>query len=236
MKATCYMDSGHGRQKSQDRVLIFDSILAKGNFTAEWNNLQEGCIAIFDGVGGISGGEYASGYAASQMWNYPQQNGIQMLNPYLQGISATLRSHNGCATTASGLVIVQDHFYLFHVGNTRIWKYSGTYLEQITTDQTFIEEANHPLSQTEIEKYGSIITGCLGGNTPMNSARIYIDDITDQISGCESIMFTCDGIHDYVDSYDIEQIIRNGSSLGEVVRKARENGSEDDCSILLLQK
>ncbi|MDO4388034.1 MAG: hypothetical protein Q4C31_03135 [Eubacteriales bacterium] len=236
MKAIGYMSSGHGRQNSQDRLLIYDTILAKGRFEAEWKGEQRGCLAIFDGVGGIAGGEYASGYAAMQMWNYPIQNGEQMLNSYIQGIGTTLRNRNGCATTASGLLMLRDRCMLFHVGNTRIWTYDGEYLEQITQDQTYIEESGHQLSKEKIEQYGNVITGCLGGNDPSLTDRLCINDVTDVVSKCTALLFTCDGIHDYVDNYDIEKVLQSGSDLSDIVDIARKNGSDDDCSILCIKR
>lgn len=236
MKAVGFMSAGHGRQNSQDRLLIYDTILAKGSFEAEWDGEQQGCLAIFDGVGGIAGGEHASSYAAVQMWNYPLQSGEQILDSYIQGISATLRNRDGSATTASGLLMLRGRTVLFHIGNTRIWRYDGKYLEQLTQDQTYVEEADHPLSKEKIEQYGSVITGCLGGNDSSYSKRLYIEDITAKFQRGEALLFTCDGIHDYVDNFDMERALQTGAGMNSIAELARKNGSDDDCSILLVTR
>lgn len=233
----CHMTPGHGRNFSQDRLLVYDTILAKGSFETEWPNELNGCLAIFDGVGGIQGGEYASGYAAAQMWNYPLQHGVAPLNAYLQGISASLRNYNGCATTATGIICVNGQYFLFHLGNTRMWKFDGKYLRQLTKDQTYIEDSEKPLSRSEMERNSSVITGCLGGSTAELSERIHIEDITAIIAGNSKLLFTCDGIHDYVDVFDIEQALKTDHvDLRSIVALARDCGSNDDCSIMLVDR
>lgn len=234
MKISCYMQPGHEESTSQDRLLVIDTILASGQFSQYAARMEEGCYAVFDGVGGLDGGAYASSYAAIQLLSFPIRANERALLAYIHGIAEHLRSHGGCATTASGIAFSHSRALLFHIGNTRVWVYKDGYFERLTDDQTYNMELVSPISEEVYERNKSVITGCLGGDRAYLADRLIVSDITSELSLTSHLLFTSDGIHDYVDAYNLEQLITGETTLCDIVGKARNGGSEDDCSIMLI--
>ena len=48
-----------------------------------------------------------------------------------------------------------------------------------------------------------------------------------------AFLFTTDGIHEHVEMEELEVMARGEKPVEEAIRIARENGSKDDCSIML---
>ena len=234
MKISCCMTAGHGDNHSQDRLLVFDSVMANGEAQFHWSSAMEGIIAIFDGVGGVQGGAYASDYTAKQMSAFPANEDAPALRDYLSSIAAHLRECNNCATTATGLVISEQRKLLFHIGNTRLFFYDGSFMNQATEDQTYVNEHIGELSEEEYDRVKNQITGCLGGNREQLFEKLIVRDVTELLSEKSLLVLTCDGIHEYVDSYSILEAIQTGKPLRDLIRTAREAGSDDDCSIMVV--
>lgn len=235
MKIRCCMTAGHGEMHSQDRLLVFDSVLANGESQFYWNTNVEGVIAIFDGVGGIQGGAFASDYAAKQMSVFPAQEDESSLRAYLSAVAAHLRDCNHCATTATGLVLTNSRKLLFHIGNTRLFFYDGSFLSQATQDQTYVNEHMGELTAEEYDRVKNQITGCLGGKQQSLFDKLVIQDVTDLLSNAQMLVLTCDGVHESVDSYSILESIQAGTPLSDIIAAARAAGSDDDCSIMVVE-
>ncbi len=234
MIINCCMTAGHGENRSQDRLLVFDSVMASGEARFSWDSVNEGVIAIFDGVGGVQGGAYASDYAAKQMSVFPPNEEASALRDYLSSVAFHLRECNHCATTATGLVISRDRKLLFHIGNTRLFFYDGSFLSQATEDQTYVNEHMGELSAEEYEQTKNQITGCLGGNREQLFDKLIIQDVTELLSDKSMLVFSCDGVHEHVDAYSILEGIQAGKPLHDLICAAREAGSDDDCSIMVV--
>lgn len=237
MKISAYMVPGHGREKSEDRVLAGESILSKGRYEASYTGVPDGCFAIFDGVGGIVGGAEASSYAAEQMRWYGGAIQPEMLHDFLHQVGMNMHHGQRYATTATGLYLEQGRALLFHVGNTRMYALNGEFLERITNDQTTLAEAfeGQVISEEIRNAYGHEITGCLGGMKPELTDRLLVDEVTEFFAEAKKILFTCDGIHEYVDAGMLGKMVKGEISMEQIVTMAREAGSDDDCSMLLLE-
>lgn len=237
MKVSAYMVSGHGREKSEDRILACETILSKGKYEAFYPDVPDGCFAIFDGVGGIDGGADASSYAAEQMRWYGGSVQPNMLRSFLHQIGMNLYNGRRNATTATGLYIEQGRALLFHVGNTRMYAINGEFLDRITDDQTTLSEvyAGHLITEEIRKAHGHEITGCLGGMNPELTDRVWVNDITAFFTDTKKILFTCDGIHEHVDAGILGKMVKGEISMEQIVEIAREAGSDDDCSMLLLE-
>lgn len=237
MKITACMVPGHGRDKSEDRLLVCETILSKGCYQVTYTDRPQGCLAVFDGVGGIAGGAEAASYAAEQMRWYGGSAEAEALREFLYQVGLNLHHSQHNATTATGLMMEQGRVLLFHVGNTRMYALLGEFLERVTDDQTTIAEvfAGEIITDALRNAYGHEITGCLGGMKRELSSRVTVRDITGQFSSMKKILFTCDGIHDYVPVDRLEKMAKGEYSMEDIIRMARHAGSEDDCSLLLVE-
>lgn len=236
MNITAYMSPGHGKEESEDRILVYNTILGKGGYETSYPRDYHGFIAIFDGVGGLNGGAEASAFAAEQVRCYQGPADPYTLRECLFQIGMKLFNGFQNATTATGILVSSNKVLLFHVGNTRVFALSDEFLERITDDQTTLEEvfAGQIITPEIRDTYGHEITGCLGGTSASLSDRVLVRDISDSFSKFKKLVFTCDGIHDYIDVGQLEKLVLGEINMQQIVQAARAAGSEDDCSILIV--
>ncbi len=227
------MSPGHGENFSEDRLVIYDTVLAQGSYSMELSSPRDGILAILDGVGGINGGAFASAFIASSLTLNSEKMEVQALRELLLDDDDYLRENARGATTASGLLLRGEKTYVFHVGNTRIYMEEEGYLSPITDDHTLVREYGYTPGTAQYAENQHIITACLGGKSGGAEKKLQIKEVVLPRSG--SWLFTCDGIHDNLDVYDMEQVVLTDDRPDELIRMARSAGSEDDCSYLLIR-
>lgn len=148
-------------------------------------NGQEVLMAIVcDGMGGLSKGELASATvvrAFSKWFDEELPYELEHLNLEVIGgkwefilkdlnvkIMEYGRSCNiTMGTTFSGILFVGEQYLIAHVGDTRIY-HIGNNLEQLTTDQTFIQreisKGTMTLEQAKKDKRRNMLLQCIGAS------------------------------------------------------------------------
>lgn len=237
MKIRTLMQVGHEHTSSQDRIIAIDTVQAGGKLMIEEVPFPFGILAILDGVGGLREGDYAAAFVASSLLLADWKSlTIDDLRQQLIQSSRALVRGKGCATTLSGMLIQQERSYLYHIGNTRVYGLEDGYLSALTEDQTLVVEKGMLNNELYKQRNGHIITGCIGGSSERLVERLQIRDITDRIERYDAFLFTTDGIHEYVDENDLEKAVKGEVCLEMIMRLARENGSKDDCSIMMVDR
>ena len=236
MKIIAITQKGLNKSENEDRVVAGKSIIASGTFLAE---VEDGIIAVADGVGGHNAGAVASHFVANNICGLKEVSFEQMeqLNDDLVEVSKTHAGHKGMATTLSGVCMSNEKTQLFSVGNTRVYLLqSRKYLKQLTTDDTTLNYllATCQLSPEEAENFDrkNEITACFGGGNP-EFFRIKISNIEPLVA---PFMLTTDGIHDYLSVDEMEDLIEaHGLTeicCSELIKAARSKGSVDDASVV----
>lgn len=236
MKVIAVTRRGINKKENEDRVIVGKSIIANGTFLAEIDN---GVIAIADGVGGHNAGAVASHFVASKICNLTgvSDERLKEINNELISVSEGIDERKGMATTLSGIWYENDKPQLFSIGNTRVYLLQGgKYLKQLTTDDTTLNYllATGQLSPEDAEHFErkNEITACFGGgSSDLFKVRVnYIEPLV------APVIITSDGIHDYLSADQMEDIIEeyglNEKACEELIKMARQNGSLDDASIL----
>lgn len=237
MNVIAVTQKGPDKKENEDRIIIGKSIIANGTLHTE---IEEGVLAVADGVGGNNAGSVASHFVANSLCNVREISVEQMqeVNNELIELSELSEELKGMATTLSGVNLLDCKSQLFNVGNSRVYLLqTRKYLKQLTTDDTTLNYllATGRLSLEEAENFErkNEITACFGGGS-RNLFKIKLSNID---SFASPIMITSDGIHDYLTVDDMEDIIEEfGLSVEmcqELINVARENGSLDDASIIL---
>lgn len=199
---------------------------------------QKGVVAcIADGVSCSNNSQQASQlsvtqfitdyYATPDTWSVKQSASrvLRSLNDWLYHHStlSELR-HNGFVTTLSSVIIKSNRAHIFHVGDTRIYRFRDGVLTLITRDhchQSF--NANH------------FLTRALGIDSHLEidyqALSIRCDDV---------FVLTSDGVHQWVSKPelttllqvlpdDLERVAEN------ILQYAIQNGSDDNQTCLLLK-
>lgn len=129
----------------------------------------------------------------------------------------------GYVCTLSALVIKSNTAYLFHVGDTRIYRVHRDSLEQLTTD--------HRVSVAPGQSY---LARALGVD-----AHLEIDYRSEPIEPGDLFMLASDGVYEHVDAADVQRALAAGADLDDAARllvaRALENGSCDNLTVQLVR-
>jgi len=151
--------------------------------------------------------------AATNAWLYAQTRQSQ----------GRYDKDRGYVCTLSALVIKSNTAYLFHVGDTRIYRVHRDSLEQLTTD--------HRVSVAPGQSY---LARALGVD-----AHLEIDYRSEPLEPGDLFMLASDGVYEHVDAADVQRALAAGADLDGAARllvaRALENGSRDNLTVQLVR-
>lgn len=237
--------TGTGRTECEDSAFINDTIVSGSS--QEHSNVKFRCIGVADGVGGNEGGKIASRYIATRIGHedFSIMSGetihrfLAELNAELIQYASSISGKQEMATTLTALVAAADGLYVIHAGNTRLYVMQGSYLKQITSDHTtynWLMDRGQYEAAEQCKK--NEINCCLGGGHTKYAAYLVVQKVFDE-GLPDTLLFTSDGIHDYIDIDDMEDILNSKVSdiekINQLAAKAAENGSSDDKAIIIFR-
>lgn len=245
MKIFVCSKRGNGKNVCEDAAMVAGTVISNSYF--EIQTEQTYTAAIADGVGGNAGGDCASRYVLEKLNKVSMADiSVEYLKQFIEVVNKDLLHYassslgkENMATTLTGLIITPDSAYSFHVGNTRIYGLQGSYLKQLTEDQTTYQWL---LNIGEIETAEKCnkneITHCLGGgNTQYGSAVCVKENNT--LSLYKRLLLTTDGIHEYVSIDELEDFVSGEVSeitMQMLLDKAKANGSLDDKTLIVIDR
>ncbi|MFT6266235.1 MAG: serine/threonine protein phosphatase PrpC [Oleiphilaceae bacterium] len=190
---------------------------------------------IADGVSAAEAGKEASEtcvrnfisdyYSAPEAWSVKTaaQKILLALNRWLVGQSQV----KGHISTMSVLIIKSQQAYIFHVGDTRIYRLRGKNFEQLTHDHS-----------THVNKDTVYLSRAMG----MDS-RLEVDFSQLDVEVSDIFFLSTDGIHDYLSDKTIQATLTGSSSDFEktshtLIKMALDAGSADNlsCQIIRVDK
>jgi serine/threonine protein phosphatase PrpC len=191
---------------------------------------------IADGVSSAEGGREASDacvkgffvdyFSTPESWSVKTsaQKVLAALNRWLHGTGQ--RKYGGCSmvTTFSAVVFKSNTAYLFHVGDTRIYRLRGDDFEQLTHDH-----------QIQMAGDKSYLARAMG-------VELNIDIDYRALSICQGDLFllTSDGVHGYLSHAAIKKIMQDAAGklqdiTDTLIRQALAQGSSDNVTALLVR-
>lgn len=144
-----HTDVGTKKNINQDAV-----ILKVGNSSC-------GKIAfavICDGMGGLQQGEVASGMLCQEYEKWFRyelpllvkagltcdsfEKSLEKVTAQADGVMKqyAISQHMQMGTTATLLLILEEKYYIFHIGDTRVYQITGNHIKQLTTDHTYVQQ------------------------------------------------------------------------------------------------
>jgi len=222
--------SSSGRKPRNDDsygVLVPESVLLETKGIA---------MAIADGMSSSEAAKTASEicvksflsdyYATHPSWTVKTSVGrvLTAVNRWLHGQSiANYMTDRGMVSTFSGIVLKSAVAYVFHAGDSRICLLRGTVMEQLTHD--------HRVRVSREQEYLSRAVGI--------APDLEIDYKTLAIERGDLLIFTTDGIHDYLPDRAMAEIVRSSrddlnTAAQKIAEVALTNGSPDNvtCQIV----
>lgn len=142
---------------------------------------------------------------------------ISALNNWLYSQSIRADEASSMLSTLSVLVAKSNTAHLFHVGDSRIYRFREGVLTQLTKD--------HVLSVNKEKTYLSRAIGF--------DLRVSVDYQTFDIKLDDCFLLTTDGVHDYLSHPVLETLMNQQASTDELVEKAISIGSQDNASAII---
>ena len=168
-------------------------------------------------------------YCTSESWSVKSsvQKVVRSINSWLfaQTRNSPYRyeKDKGYICTFSALILKSNTAYLFHSGDTRIYRLSGGQLEQLTEDHRRIVSADV-----------SYLSRALGINQALE-----IDYQSQSIEKGDIFIICTDGVYEFIDGQKMAQKIENAESLNlaanEIIQQAMSQGSDDNLRIQIVQ-
>ncbi len=192
--------------------------------------------AIADGMSGSDGGKEASQVSISQFlsdyYGTPESWTVkQAATKILTALNTWLYSQGqekygtakGMVTTFSALVLKSQTVHLFHVGDSRIYRFRGDDLAQLTRD--------HRVWITNDREY---LSRALGIDT-----HLEIDYRASNAEEGDIYVLSTDGVHDFVSVKEIKSIVsahKNSPQAiaDELVKASKANNSNDNISVQIV--
>lgn len=216
----------------------------KQNEDAAWMDEAKGVFAVADGMGGHLAGEVASRMAIEVVQRMAKGSADiaamrEAVNSAHEAILAHAKANPACAgmgTTLSALWKCGRYAYIAHVGDSRIYRYRGGELEQITQDHSLVEELVRAriITREEARQHPrrNIITRALG--TPGDNAPDML--AADRQKG--DVWLLCsDGLTGMVPDEQIAETLADEKNLDEaadsLLKQALEAGGRDNVTLIL---
>ena len=235
----------------------------KGNEDAISLNREQGLFVVADGMGGHAAGEVASRIAVDAIeefvtitggneeitWPFGLDESISYDGNRLKTairhanrrvIEAMRRSseYEGMATTVAAVLVDGDTAHLAHVGDSRVYVWSGGQLAQLTSDHSWVNEQiqSGALSPEQARSHPlrNVVTRALGGRPDL-----LVDIQSRRVRPGEILLLCSDGLTTMITDEDIARILREsegdvGRAAQVLVDTANERGGEDNISVILL--
>lgn len=225
---------------------------------------EYGLYVVCDGMGGHASGEVASAMTTEEVVTFfrdreagdtslpydteegasdPERilsNAIQHANDkvYVSGMKDP--KLEGMGTTIVSVLDNGENLVLGHVGDSRIYRFRGGTLEQLTRDHSLL---NHKIDMGELRtqedikgfKHGNIIVRAIGLKDYVRPEAQTVDRASGDV-----LLMCSDGLSDLVDDWAIENVLEaNQEDLDEaariLVRMANDRGGKDNITVVLVR-
>jgi protein phosphatase len=144
---------------------------------------------------------------------------ISALNNWLYSQSIRNDEISSMLSTLSVIIIKSNTAHIFHVGDSRIYRYRQGVLTQLTKD--------HVLSLNKEKTYLSRAMGF--------DLKVNVDYQTFNLEVNDQFLMTTDGVHDYLNDTSLQNLMSAASTASDIVDKALDADSSDNISAMIVK-
>lgn len=224
-----------------------------------------GLIILADGMGGARAGEVASELAVKTMLTdvvetiQNSDGTLEDLDPdggYTRAsrilgealananktvfqVAQSQPQYKGMGTTVVGVLFYDNALSISYVGDSRLYRFRGDSLGQITEDHTMIQElvkrGFYTPEQAKSAANKNVLTRAVGV-----ADEVEVDLLEEPASVGDIYLFCSDGLSDMVEDEQIQDIMVTHqqnleNAVEALVLAANENGGKDNVSVILAQ-
>ena len=239
-------DPGMVRDRNEDALII---------------RPEHGLAVLADGMGGHQAGEVASAMAidvidrsigealdtaSARTDDREQRSAAAIVTDAIQQANAAIYEHartraecSGMGTTVVVALFIDSRVCIAHVGDSRLYRYRGQHLKQLTEDHSMVQELlrrgllSPEEARTSVNK--NLVTRALGVEPQVQI------DVCEQAVHKEDLYLLCsDGLSDVLPDSDIELLLQAfGENLDEAARQiiteVNSKGGPDNISVVLVR-
>ena len=250
-------DVGLTREHNEDTFVVADLSTGNATLQPEVRTHQLGergtLFMVADGMGGAASGEIASAMAVDVVLDEIKRRWIGAEGTDPQQFAAVLRSatesantaihryaaehpeNRGMGTTATIAGLLGDVLYIAQVGDSRAYIIRDGVCQQITRDQSLmqqlIEAGEMTAEEAEHSDRKNIILQALGPEP-----RVRIDLTHQQVRHGDTLLLCSDGLSGQVRPEEIGAIVREERDLMAVCKRlidlANEHGGPDNITVV----
>lgn len=203
-------------------------------------------LIVADGMGGYTGGEYASTMVvdtivevvneATEMSTDMLQNAILQANRMVYEKSQSYKELEGMGTTAVVAYVQEDILYWAHVGDSRLYLYGQEGLHRMTKDHSMVQQLVEAGTITEDEVIHhpkrNMLTRAIGVYE-----TVEVDTGVVEVHQNDRILLCSDGLSGYIEESKIEQVLskenNESRALEDLVHLVYDAGARDNVTIVL---
>lgn len=251
-------NAGRSGKNNEDRYAVSSFQLGK-------DDPRPSIFAVVaDGIGGHRAGEVAAELAVNYISMHVAESNAKkptkILESAIHDASQAIASHSagkeeeqGMGATCACVWIVENKLYTAYVGDSRIYLLRGKYIQRLTIDHTWVQEAYEKgiITADQMRDHPNVhvIRRHLGGiRLPDVDFRLRIDNeesdeesVNNQgfhLMPGDTILMCTDGLTDLVWDDEIQSVVRSKKELKSaaeaLVNLANERGGHDNITVVLL--
>lgn len=203
-------------------------------------------LIVADGMGGYTGGEYASTMVvdiivevvneSTEISTEVLENAILKANRMVYEKSQSYKELEGMGTTAVVAYVQEDTLYWAHVGDSRLYLYGQEGLHRMTKDHSMVQQLVEAGTITEDEVIHhpkrNMLTRAIGVYE-----TVEVDTGVVEVHQNDRILLCSDGLSGYIEESKIEQVLseenNESRALEDLVHLVYDAGARDNVTIVL---
>ena len=203
-------------------------------------------LIVADGMGGYTGGEYASTMVvdtivevvneATEISTEVLENAILKANRMVYEKSQSYKELEGMGTTAVVAYVQEDTLYWAHVGDSRLYLYGQEGLHRMTKDHSMVQQLVEAGTITEDEVIHhpnrNMLTRAIGVYE-----TVEVDTGVVEVHQNDRILLCSDGLSGYIEESKIGQVLseenNESRALEDLVHLVYDAGARDNVTIVL---
>jgi protein phosphatase len=212
--------------------------------------VSERLFVVADGMGGHAAGEVASELAIAEFRRLAERptlhtedltRAISQANGQIVKTGSQRGDRFGMGTTLTGMSVVSaggtDQWAVFNVGDSRVYRFAGDRLSQLTVDHSEVQElvtAGQLLREdARVHPRRNVVTRSLGSDpAPVPDVWVMPPVVGDRFLICS------DGLTTELDDPDIAEVLRDvadpQTAADELVRRANSAGGHDNITTVVV--
>lgn len=207
-------------------------------------------FVVADGMGGHAGGDVASAIAVKRiaetdrLYTSPNDAEFALQSALLAAnslLAETVFEHGeltGMGTTVTGMLRVDNHVAIAHIGDSRIYLFRDGKLQQISADHTFVQRlvdsGRITPEEAAVHPRRSVLMRVLGDV----DASPEIDTTVLETQPGDRWMLCSDGLSSYVSDEKMQTILATVPSAQDaadrLVKESLDQGAPDNVTIVLV--